>query len=1001
MRGVALLLLPVARAALVSRTFGVGAATVLVAYNDSLPFCLLQPSSTNCIQLCELVLYNATLNYFWFNCLSQTGNVNEVVCEPTQVTRIPVAPRGCDNANPALALENSNCAPDLPTAVENLQLMLQQWDLPWVPGEELRFGPVTMVGVPPGAPYSDAFLLQSQGVVLEGGLGPLCSIPTIVPIQIAMPQLIISTTSCLDYAGHPFAGVYAPNRNMYSEVVQFLFQRVDAYAFQTFGMIRNEPNGVVFNLELTDNLGATWVGTQLFVDFVSVPQNTTFLLYQGLTSCTMSFYIAASNRTLLPPLPLDDVNYQENHLPLPYYYTSAMGGYRLGYLAGDNTWAIPGCCEGCPCFGVPQMTTSDIPAIPLFFPADPNVVVKTCDQVYPPGDTIPTWGGGTYPRQAGAYACYAPFILPNLVNQTGSTQSGSPQSGSIQEKFKQCLMLGGVTFTPAKIACQVDLGWVPCRAGWLYFDTYCYYKANGFTDANMAVPGDSAEAQCQAIGGTAAWSPNQYLFAWMNWFVQYMPDDSIAFRVVLDTGFCWCFNYVSYNNSAGSDSITAVNQECTCDLPAFPTCRYAYYDQPQPYVDVSIAPETRALLQRGQPSGLNNTGLKAYIQCFDGFTGTICREATCPLNTCTNTNNTLCAFQQSCILNNQGHCYNGQPRVCACNAFYGPDAAVDPSLPFYSNVQWPCVCPGSSTHVDSFWTINGELYNDTAMPIQYIPCGGVSRGSCMADPNSQYAYCQCQTIPVLDPASPVSEAVAYDGKSCMCAVPLVPPAAYDANIEAGACNNRGTCCPFGERLWGQLIDGQDTSYLQRCPPNTDGCVCDNGWAGISCTCPAPVNNARGLAPQESPAQLSVDMLQRYAVLFVLVTYQQTFLPTSCTPVGVGVTDSLNNEPTPCLPAANGRWNCPAPFPGYDGFGRFVVVDTAEQAPSCAIAVYSADTPPCGPNGNPYSGAFFRVAPKRNTVLNAQVQTIEFAPFGCTQTACMCNANYVRQSKGAH
>lgn len=167
---------------------------------------------------------------------------------------------------------------------------------------------------------------------------------------------------------------------------------------------------------------------------------------------------------------------------------------------------------------------------------------------------------------------------------------------------------------------------------------------------------------------------------------------------------------------------------------------------------------------------------------------------------------------------------------------------------------------------------------------------------------------------------------------------------------------------------------QDPSgFIDRCPPDFDGCLCDNGWAGLSCTCPAPADWAYGI-PLGGGLNFSyVDMGRRQPVGFVYVTAPSAFVNQGCTALTVSVVDSLGNQPVYC--AAEGkRWACPAPYPAgggyaaYDGYGRFVVVQTLEVYPTCAIEVYENDDPPCGLNGNPYAGRFWAVERYRSPQL---------------------------------
>ena len=140
-----LLLAAHATASYVTQTFNIGMYTTVVVYNASAP-----------IAQFVLTSFNATTQTLYVAGLVDAGAVYEVVCEPVEVTPVLISPRGCDNANPALAVENSNCALDVAAADANLATLKTDWTLPWSEGYNYRFGPVIMVGLPPDAPAAHA-----------------------------------------------------------------------------------------------------------------------------------------------------------------------------------------------------------------------------------------------------------------------------------------------------------------------------------------------------------------------------------------------------------------------------------------------------------------------------------------------------------------------------------------------------------------------------------------------------------------------------------------------------------------------------------------------------------------------------------------------------------------------------------------------------------------------------------------------------------------------------
>ena len=910
------------------------------------------------------------------------GVVNEIMCMPTQATLILIAPRACDNTNPNLAVENSNCALTPEAALQNLLIMRSSWYLPWVPGSNYQFGPPIMVGLPQ-APFTDANLLQSQGLILTWGYGDNCMIPCSVRILIDMPTLIINS-NCTDYQGFQYGGVYKPDRSMYTLDLQWKFDRIDAQPYQSFIYTRLGI-GITFNLQLYDGLtGPIWVSQEAFTDFVSTPLGTNFTMLAAAANCYMSMTITPSTRTLLPPPTINDVNYAQNTLPQPVYQTLGCG-FDVGRLDLLNEWAVPGCCPTCKCGGDVSFTILVNGLVPLPFEVRPNPLIPnmTCTQIYPVSNIVPTLGGGSLPRNFEDYLCFFPFLDPGLASQ------------NIQQAYLQCQLFNGWIADSGRTVCMRSLGFVECRQGWQVYDQNCYYVPQGFTDANLAVTGDQAEAACNSIGATAAYTPTELGYKFLYWQMYLYQQCDIPYRVTrpvlgVNSGsgssqkICTC--YTCTNNG----TFTVYEERCSCQTKAFPFCRYRYADQPVPFWQVSISPITRSILINGQ-AGLDFPGSYGRCICPDGFISNGvddgCYTPTCPpiVNT---TSNALSDFFDLCLGSGNGYCFNGQPRLCQCNSGWGPPASIDPALPYFENQEYPCFCPSAVTLLDQFYMINDVLFNDSTIP---PVCGGFSRGAC-STLNVQ-GVCNCVFRPVLNPEALIAYEKAYNGQSCTCSSPYLPPVGSGARVVTGYCNGKGTCCPSGERLQNEKVDGDPSGFTARCPPKIDGCLCDNGWTGLACTCPNEPDLAYGLPLYPLDYGFYVDLTTLQPVRYVSLVLAQVFIPTGCTAIGVSLGDSPSSANVLCAPTVNGTWICPGAGGTYNGFSRYVMVETLESSPSCDISVTANNDPPCGPNGNPTAGRFFANERFRSFVYYLDQQTSEYAQYGCTITACMCSSNW--------
>jgi hypothetical protein len=132
--------------------------------------------------------------------------------------------------------------------------------------------------------------------------------------------------------------------------------------------------------------------------------------------------------------------------------------------------------------------------------------------------------------------------------------------------------------------------------------------------------------------------------------------------------------------------------------------------------------------------------------------------------------------------------------------------------------------------------------------------------------------------------------------------------------------------------------------------------------------------------------VDVDLGERQLIQYVNVTFLPLFETSSCTPMGVGIAETRDVTPTPCV-FEGINWHCPAIF------GRWIIIDTLEQHASCDVKVFATNDPPCGVNGNAFAGRFYAIPEKRSQIIYIDPQPMEFAAFGCTLTECMCNANF--------
>ncbi|MHA1682476.1 MAG: hypothetical protein ACTSUE_16180 [Promethearchaeota archaeon] len=716
----------------------------------------------------------------------------------------------------------------------------------------------------------------------------------------------------------------------------------------------------LFN-EFATDFDVNWV--DLILDFAaeSGPGNTIPMdeyggNYQS-NECFMGLEMidAPSPPTLVEcPVP-NDLEYAQNVDP-PDICRTEICGYGIGSYNSLLFLNRPFCGDQQPCGGKVSFTTNDFPRIPIQVDRDPRYddYVLHCEYAYPLKSTFQGYGsdgtnGGFYNRKGPqGHVCRAPFLIPDFVAEIATDA----------EREQQCHRMGMKVGLRTLDHCFRPMTFTKCKKGYHYFDQYCYYKPDPHRDLPMKTPlSDTADLICSLVDlelGTrvrALKRAEPYLRVWIAEYLVMIDrkgPGEVKLRVPVEGRRCECYDYQSPDPLDPGEDISDV-RNCNCDEDNYPVCRYRAIVDYEPFGHfVSIPPDTVRIYQQGQ-KGIPFRGEETPCDCLPGWCGENCDIRCCgiPVEVTSNleelVNNPTTTFYIACINDHHGSCKSGQPHMCSCEPNYGPPAVglsfdtseegIPQNTTSYGSilqnfVKFPCALPSTPVSYvpNPIFRVNDIRYNVSFL--NYIPCSGIDQGSGTVNEFTNEGRCDCTTRADMNPdALRVLEA-AYDGESCACRIPLVPPDGFQINgpMVESFCNAHGTCGPFGERHSDKRIEGESIGYSKRLElfengKGKAGCqdLCDNGWGGIACTCPVPFDH--GLEQQTVAGQFRayVDLQERTVLsrIFTTPKPQNIFTTqTGCTVTSVGYTDSILSTPTACVLTEDGEgfeittfWDC--------------------------------------------------------------------------------------------
>lgn len=1003
-------------AALYQITFQLGDFTVYYVYNNE----------TTATDKVALVRTDGTNIYFTSVTSSLTTQYTS--CRRTSQERYIVGPSGCsDIDNPALSIQSSNCIPNEADVARRAALFPLTWWYPFtskgcnVAGGEndprLCVGPLlltiynrdTRIPFPDTGPTQKQ-LLMATGAYVASASGPGAASPVVMEVPLIFPRINV-TTDCpgnfqQEYVKETldpirstknyltFAGVENPDNRVLlyrSEFGSVNFQIVlgtsvaagNNYTFTYFStQIAGSVDGVYLQVNWIDLIDFD-VPYMFFDDTDTYICNATLSIVE-----TTNPYELEEIQILTPN------DYMLNQLPRRFWRLGFCGA-KFGRLDYTGNLYYPYCLAGDFCGGEVQYVTITTPHLPYYVPPDPTLPYQfNGENIWPEAGSFLDYGqdgvnGRVYIPRVDTVNGYVnrPFLLPALI-----LNNNNPN-----ERFVQCSKFGMFVAGAGQTYCSMALTQIPCDENHSIFNQRCYYKFSPTTETRYAVPLDQYAVACQRLHPLAEplIETNVYTLAFLlQTFIKLKPDvnNYAYYRIpVFNSNLCRCYSSLTQ---------TAIG---TCDCYSitypldgkyiFPICSIPEEAFTHKYSDIDIGVQTAKLFKYGQ-EGPRNGGFMAICNCGGrGWCDSNCITPCCPTAEAilqayeADEMNTLLTFMQACTENNRGSCSNLNPRCCACNEPYGPNACIIPDFAeSYQFRNYPCACFSSKSEQSTYFQINLDVF-----PVESytdIPCSGIRQGVCVISDSGPTGKCVCGLKPnlktgVLEPA--------FDGQGCSCEIPIQPADGDSPNgiIVSQLCNSQGTCCPGGLR-WDNPYQGDLAS--QACYKNgtaLTGCSCDNGKGGKICTCPVPIDYSLNRFPQQITYGANtftyIDLGERIFIAYVRIT--------NCPiPYFVQATDfpGLNSTSFNCVwDSIHQLWECPS-----TASRRYVSI-FGEDTLSCTVQTYTEMFQYCGQNDtvNQFAGAFPDIPSFRTNILSLYPQPATMARFGCISTKCYCNSDY--------
>lgn len=928
------------------------------------------------------MMHTTTENGMTYNVAVQGGGISSsVVCRQSTSRQIAVTPRGCDARNPKDALVDHFCEFRGDLVVQKaISDTLNQWTLPANSPQCVDpmacFGPVYLSSEKwtTDRVITDIDLLTSRrGVFVVSAGGPSGEIPMVTFIPVLMPQLILMGTCGMN-------GTYTLTAtDSFEDATNHSYRYV--YGDQTIRRFMLVRDGVDFRITFAKKgLGVNFYNQEMksnrtFVDLIDV-LSTEIIEFDNGCRTRIDVTPAVKPLELIPPELPDDLNYALNREGVGYRTSEC--ALRRGAYDELGNWVYPDCppkalCGGRIRFRSPGVFGQKYKITPR---AEYRDFSWSCTKFWPVSSTFQGMGGGTYARDApDELACYSPFPYPEMVLK---------KNGDVDEKLRQCKMLGGrgAMFPPDH--CTFSIATTLCRSGFYFFDEACYYRFDVDKDAKYKTRQADAENACRQLHSQAhaVVALDEYAEVWMQTNYVYQPGALV--RATVTGSRCRCYEK--------DESGVGVRYECSCETPQFPLCRYLMKDDWISWNDEIHHPATLQAMKDGQCDGESTDcvgseryGKELECECIPGSTGQYCDRRTCIVNASTIVGDGL-LLKFAHVCDKHGYCSEGKVDTCACEPGFGPPAQFGDR---HAGVA--CLVPSTRNVRDS---AGGYIIDDVLYfgPYSFV-CNGASAGRGACDKATGICRCLCAPRLNLDPDGEGIEP-AFDSINCAARTAMLPANGHQSNdgLVERLCNGKGTACPSGERLDGKRLDGTYvvTVDSERCRGKPDGCDCDDGMIGDACTGPVPRNVATKIPTFHRFGGYVPLKGERRPIKNVWIKPEAAYaaVEPTCDVSRVWVSETYLPSSACNKTKEEGRWWCGG------AYGSFVVFETNEERPSCTVTATEDDFKPCGNHtddrmGRMYANEFYRGWGRYD-----ERQPQRFTQFGVTTTECAYDADHM-------